>query len=312
MERRNFLRQAAAAAFGAAAPGQERRPEEYAGAYFLPRRPYGREISIVGAGGNLWIGLTQTEADTLVDWSVDHGVNYFDVGPDYGDAEERLGPSLQGHRQGIFLASKTLKRDSEGAKSDLENSLRRLQTDYLDLYQIHGLTNMTELEQAMSAGGAMEAFLQARDRGQVRHLGFSAHSVPVARLALETGLFDSLLFPINAVCCLQGNFGFQVLSWALERRVTCIALKAMAWRPVPDGAPRIYPKCFYEPIDDPYLARLALSFALDLPIASLLPPGENDLFKLAVEIASDYRPLTEQERLELLGRVQESEPIFRL
>src|SRR5213593_2445021 len=124
----------------------------------MERRPLGEtgeELSIIGFGGIVVMNVEPGEASRLVAEAVDRGVNYFDVAPSYGNAEERLVPALAPHRDRVFLACKTGKRDKAEAAHELRESLRRMQTDPFDLYQLHALTTMEEMEQALGPGGAM-------------------------------------------------------------------------------------------------------------------------------------------------------------
>ena len=278
----------------------------------MQRRPYGasgQELSLVGLGGIAVMNLPQAEADSLVAWAVERGVNYFDVAPTYGAAQDRLGPALKPYRDDCFLACKTGKRDAAGAKEELENSLRVLQTDHVDLYQLHGLTKTEEVEQVLAPGGALETFVQARQEGKVRWLGFSAHDEAAALLAMEQFSFDSILFPFNAVLWEHG-FGPQVLEAAKKRGVARLALKALAWTKVPPHTTAPYAGCWYQPQDDPEVAALLLRYTLDLPVTAAVPPGDPGLFELAVEIAEGYQPLSEAEREFVKQQVAEVEPIF--
>ncbi|MHB8971565.1 MAG: aldo/keto reductase [Pirellulaceae bacterium] len=120
--------------------------------------------------------------------AVDRGVNYFDVAPYYGNAQERLGPALQSYREKCFLACKTLERDAAGAAKELQRSLKLLKTDYFDLYQLHALMDVDEVEEAFGPGGAMETILKAQQDGKVRYIGFSAHSEEAAHAAMVSGV----------------------------------------------------------------------------------------------------------------------------
>ncbi|MFQ6096820.1 MAG: aldo/keto reductase [Armatimonadota bacterium] len=311
MKRRDFISRVAAvglsasAAVGQASAGPQDR---------LPRRPYGntgRKLSIIGLGGIVVSEIEQSDANDTVAWAVERGVNYFDVAPTYGNAQERLGPALKPYRKDAFLACKTTKRDAAGAQAELEESLRQLQTDHFDLYQLHGVTKMEDVDTILGPGGALEAFVKAREKGQVRYIGFSAHSVDAAIRLMDAFDFDSVLFPLNVVCFENGNFGPQVLQKAKQKGAACLALKAMAWTVAPRGERRKYPKCWYQPADDRRLARLALSFTLDLPVVAAIPPGDPGLFRMAVELAQEYRPLTDDERRDLLARAKGVQPIFR-
>lgn len=312
MDRRSFLKQLGLAGLGAVTGGRAAAAPPEPPAAHLPRRPYGetgQQLSVIGLGGIVVMNAPQEEANDTVAWAVDRGVNYFDVAPSYGDAQDRLGPALKPYRHRCFLACKTGKRDATGAGEELEHSLQVLQTDHLDLYQLHGLTKPEDVEQVFGPGGAMETLTRAREEGKVRWLGFSAHDVGAALLALERFAFDSVLFPFNAVLLAHG-FGGTVLEAARARGVARLGLKALAWSKVKQGDPRPYPKCWYQPQDDPVVADLLLRYALDLPLTACVPPGEVRLFKLAVEIAGRYEPLSEAERADLQQRVAAVEPIF--
>jgi aryl-alcohol dehydrogenase-like predicted oxidoreductase len=281
----------------------------------MERRPLGNtgeELSIVGFGGIVVMNAEPPEASRLVAEAVDRGINYFDVAPSYGNAEERLGPALEPHRGRVFLACKTGKRGKEEAAAELRASLERLRTDHFDLYQLHGLTSMEEMERALGPGGAIEAFLEARDAGLIRYIGFSAHSVETALAAMDRFSFDSILFPTNYVLYHQAGFGPQVVERAREKGVGRLALKALARTPWAEGQPRTFSKTWYEPISDPEEADLALRFTLSQPITAAIPPGEAALFRLAVDIAERFRPLGQEELDEVRRRAGALQPIFRL
>jgi aryl-alcohol dehydrogenase-like predicted oxidoreductase len=272
----------------------------------------GAELSIVGFGGIVVMDVEPAEASRLVSEAVDRGVNYFDVAPSYGNAEERLGPALQPHRERVFLACKTGKRDRQGAADELRASLGRLRTDRFDLYQLHAISSMEDVDQALGPGGAIETFVEARDQGLIRHIGFSAHSVEAALSAMDRFPFDSILFPTNYVLYHQAGFGPQVVERAEQLGVGRLALKAMArtqWR---EGQPRSFTKTWYEPISDPEEAALALRFTLSQPITAAIPPGEASLFSMALRIAEQFRPLEAAELDELERRARALQPIFRL
>jgi predicted aldo/keto reductase-like oxidoreductase len=158
----------------------------------------------------------------------------------------------------------------------------------------------------------MEAFLEARDAGLIRYIGFSAHSVETALAAIDRFGFDSILFPTNFVLFYQANFGPQVVARAQEKGVGRLALKAMARTHWTEGQPRTFSKTWYEPIADPEEAALALRFTLSQPITAAIPPGEAALFRLALDVAERFRPIDPQETEELRRRAGSLQPIFRL
>ena len=280
----------------------------------MERREYGStgiDLSIIGFGGIVVMGAEQKQADRIVAEAVERGVNYFDVAPSYGDAEERLGPALQPYRNDVFLACKTGERRREGAQAQLERSLERLRTDYFDLYQLHGIAE-ENIDTVFSKGGAMEVLIQAKKDGRVRHLGFSTHSTGGAIMAIDRFDFDSALFPVNFTCWLKGGFGPAIVKKAEENGVARLALKALARQKWPENDPHReeYGKCWYQPVTDRREAQLALKFALSRPITAAVSPGEEAALRLALDLAEDVRPPTQQELKETERLAQTLEPIF--
>jgi len=281
----------------------------------IPTRPYrdGVRLSIIGMGGIVVMGGSQKDADDRVAEAVDAGINYFDVAPSYGDgeAEAKLGPALQPYRKRSFLACKTMERNAAGAQKELTRSLKRLKTDHIDLYQFHAVTTMDDVERIFAPGGAAETFVKARREGDIRYIGFSAHSESAALAMMDHLPFDSILFPFNFVCYSRGDFGPRVMQRAKEKGVERLALKAMAYTPWPKGAEKTHPKCWYRPVDDEELARQALRFTLSEDITAALPPGDERLFAMAMRLAPSLSPLTPDERKNLLTRTTNLEPLFR-
>ncbi len=279
----------------------------------LPRRTLGRggpELSIIGFGGLLLRGMTPEDGNALVNWAVERGCNYFDIAPSYGDSIALLGPALAPHREQCFLACKTTKRDAAGTREELEMSLDKLRTDRFDLYQLHALTTAEDVAQVTGPGGALETFVAARDEGKILNIGFSAHTEEAAVAVMDLFDFDSTLFPLNCVCIENANFGPAVMRKAAEKDVALLAIKGMAWTPVPKGEDKPYPNCWCEPVEDAELARLALGYTLDLPVTAAVSPAAADLFVLAVEVGLRYRPLTDDERARLMSAVAGVAPIF--
>src|SRR5262245_54713974 len=274
MKRREFLKEAAGtgAALGAFPAVLSSLDRDTSGPG-LERRPLGRtgeKLSILGFGGIVVMDATAEEAAARVKAAIDAGVNYFDVAPSYGNAEEMLGPALEPYRKRVFLACKTQERGKDGALAELDRSLRRMRTDHFDLYQHHAVTKKEDVERILGAGGAMAAFEEARKAGKVRFLGFSAHSVEAALLLLDAFDFDTILFPVNYATWHAGSFGPQVLARAQEKKMGILALKALAKRPWPEGAEKRHPKCWYEPFDGPEEAEPALRFTLSHPVTAAL------------------------------------------
>ena len=272
----------------------------------------GVSLSMVGFGGVVVMDEEQSAANRFVAQAVDRGINYFDVAPTYGNAEERLGPALEPYRQSVFLACKTDKRTAEEATKELHRSLKRLRTKYFDLYQLHVVTTLEEVEQIMGPGGAMEVLVKAREQGLVRYLGFSAHSEEAALALLDRFEFDSILFPFNWVCWHQGHFGPRVLKKAQEKGVGILALKTLAKRKWKENEKRKWSKTWYYPVDTFEEASLALRFTLSKPITAAVSPGHAELLWWACDAAEQFQPLSEEEAAQLAERSEGLDPIFPL
>jgi aryl-alcohol dehydrogenase-like predicted oxidoreductase len=281
----------------------------------IPKRHYRGDVhlSILGLGGMLLVGMQQKNADNLVSESIEKGINYFDVAPFYGDgeAERKMGAAIDARRNDLFLACKTLERSAKEATRELEHSLWCLRTDHFDLYQFHAVSGVDEVEEIFAVGGAMEAFLQARRKGKIRFIGFSAHSVEAALAMLDRFPFDSILFPVNFINYARGNFGPQVIEKAKELGVARLAIKALAHGPWKKSEKRNYPNCWYRPIDKLDLARQALRFTLSEDVTAAIPPGDERLFRMALELAPDLSPLTLQERSDLLSSARSLRPLMQ-
>ncbi len=282
----------------------------------LPQRTYGdtgERLSIIGLGGIVVSGVEQEHANRLVAEAVEKGVNYFDVAPSYGDAELKLGPALEPYRKNVFLACKTERRTKEETAGELKESLQRLRTDHVDLYQLHAISDVQkDVDTVFAKGGAMEAFVEAKNQGRIRYIGFSAHSEEAALAAMDRFDFDSILLPINFATFYRSNFGPRVIEAAKSKGVARLALKALArqqW-PKDDPARKQYSKCWYQPLTERDEARLALYFTLSQPITAAIPPGEESLFRMAMELAMGFRPVSRQEKQTLQQMAQSLNPIF--
>lgn len=197
----------------------------------IPRRPLGRtgeQVTLFGLGGE---GVLRThgrtrEAVKVIQRALELGVNYFDSAPAYAGCLDYLGEGLGDRREDIFLASKTHDRTRDGSLRLLDDTLGRLRTDRLDLWQLHDLRTRVDLDAIFGAGGAMEALLQARDEGRVRFLGITGHHDPeILREAMQRFDFDTLLVALNAADRHRLSFIESVLPDAVRRNMGVIAMK---------------------------------------------------------------------------------------
>lgn len=271
----------------------------------------GLELSLVGLGGVVVCERPQEEADREVAWAIDQGITYFDVAPQYGDAQQRMGPALEPYRDDVVLACKTLERTADAAAAELDDSLAKLRTDRFDIYQMHALSSVEEVETALGPGGAIEAFLRAKERGKVRHIGFSAHDEAAALRAITSGHFETVLYPLNFVTYTTGRFGPALLDAARRHGMGVMALKAMARTKVAEGDPRTRAKCWYVPELRPDVGEKLLRWTLSLEgVSAAVPPGDPELFRAAVEYANRFEPITDAEAESLAGDLIGAEPIF--
>jgi aryl-alcohol dehydrogenase-like predicted oxidoreductase len=322
MKRRDFLKSiaygGAGAAVGrwlpAAAAQAANAPENQP----LPRRRFGRtkvKLSIVGFGGITLAGVDQDRCDKLVADAVEQGVNYFDSSPRYGDSEPRVGKALEPHRKQVFLACKTKKRSYGEAREQFEQSLKDLRTDYLDLYQLHAISDVKrDVDAAFADDGVMKLLTEARKAGKVRYLGFSAHSVQAALAAMDRFDFDSILFPINYACWMEGNFGPQVLEVARKKKMAILALKSLChgrwtvgWRQRPQDKRGFW----YEPVLEQEDARDCMAFTLSREgVVSLLPPGKPFATNMAIRLGKELKPFSPGAKRKLARMADQVKPLF--
>ncbi len=319
MNRRNFLEMGTLAAGLGAAPGSLRAFNLTGPANdfrSVAKRALGRtgeKLSILGLGGIVIMNATQAVANSTVAEAVHAGINYVDVAPSYGDAQQLLGPALKPYRNRVFLACKTGKRDRAGAAAALDNSLRLLKTDHLDLYQHHAVTTLKDVDEILGPNGANEAFVAGRKAGKIRYLGFSAHSPEAALALMDRFHFDTVLFPINFVLWSQAHFGPQVIARARQKGMGIMAIKAMAKTTWPQSMPKNHspnPKEWYEPCSVPEEAALALRWTLSQPITAAIPPGDERFFPLAMYVAKNFQPVKPDEEQALMARAVGVKPIF--
>ena len=264
---------------------------------------YGGIVSAKHFGGATIPGDGQELSDHHVNWAIEHGINYFDVAPSYGDAQKFLGNSLKPYRDQVYLACKTMERTKEGAEREIEESLRLLHTDHFDVYQLHSLMSVEDIESAFAPGGCMELLTQLKKEGVIRRLGFSAHSEDAAMRALELYDYDTVLFPINWLMNKSKGMGDRIIKAAKERNMGVIGMKAFverAWDSEDEQRNSVFPKSWCKPfdIDDEAFGMACLRYALKLGADVLVPPGNFESFSFGVEhieecLAEPYGPKDE-------------------
>lgn len=190
-------------------------------------------VTRVGLGGEGVLRTTgmDREAETVIRTAMDGGITYYDSARVYKDSEIYYGRYWQAHpekRQAIFHTSKSAQRTREGALAELSQTLDRLHTDYLDLWQIHDVRDEGDIQKISAKGGALEAFLEARDMGLVRHIGVTGHHDPdILTRAVEAWPVDAVLMPVNPVEAILGGFLTRTLDAARKKGIAVIGMKVL-------------------------------------------------------------------------------------
>jgi aryl-alcohol dehydrogenase-like predicted oxidoreductase len=283
----------------------------------IPKRPFGKtgaEVSIVGFGGFVLARLDQDASTRLVAEAVERGVNYFDVSPEYGDAEVKLGVALEPYRKACFLACKTAQRTADGARAELRRSLERLKTDHIDLYQLHHIRKVKEdVEAVFGKGGAWEFLQEAKKGGRIRHVGFSAHTEAAALAAIEKSEFDSVMFPLNFSYWYGADFGPRVLQAAKAKGMAVMGIKSLARQRWPKGPrePGPYSGMWYQPITNPQEQAMSVRWTLGQGVTAVLPPYSDTLHRRAFEVGLAYTPITDAETEQLKGLAAGLDLLFK-
>jgi len=283
----------------------------------MQKIPFGRTghtSSRVIFGAAALGSMRQEKADAILELLLAHGVDHIDTAAAYGDSELRVGAWMPRHRERFFLATKTGERAAEGARASLERSRERLQSDQLDLIQLHNLVDEREWQVALGPGGALEALVEARERGQVRFIGVTGHGSRVAAMHLASLArfpFDSVLLPVNFPMLAQPDYAADfeaLLALCRERGVAVQTIKAIARRRWPDGDLRRF--SWYEPIRDPEALRRAVHFVLALPGVFL--NSSSDASLLPALLAAAEEPIAKPTARELEQDVTrlEMSPLF--
>jgi len=280
----------------------------------MEKRPLGKtgqKSTILTFGGAVLYHGTEEAAKKAIELALDHGINHFDIAPSYGRAEELVGPFIPEIRDRIFLACKTLERDREGAEKELRKSLQVLRTDHFDLYQIHGISKMEDVDKAMAKGGAIEALIEAKETGLAKHLGITGHNMVALAEALRRFDFETVMFPLNFVAHAhpdpENDWG-PVLALCKDRGIGAIAIKAVAKRRwVSQERPY---GTWYEPLDQQGDIDLALWFTLSHPITTAALPSELKLWPRVIDAAERFRNPTQSEMQELMLMAEPLKPLF--
>ncbi|MFZ1399789.1 MAG: aldo/keto reductase [Candidatus Promineifilaceae bacterium] len=283
----------------------------------IEKIPFGRTghnstRTLFGAAA-FW-GTPQDEANKTLDLLLEYGVNHIDTAASYGDAELRLGPWLKNYRDQFFLATKTEKRTYQAAKDELHRSLDLLKTDHVDLWQMHILVEPDEWETAMGPGGALEAFIEAREQGLTRFLGVTGHGTNVAQMhlkSLERFDFDSVLLPYNPTMMQNPQYAAdfeQLVNVCQQKNVAIQTIKALA-----KGSWGDKPKThttWYEPFSTQAEIDLAVQWVLSRPGVFLNTVGDTTLLPMVLDAAMRVDTAVPQATLTAKMQNINMEPLF--
>jgi aryl-alcohol dehydrogenase-like predicted oxidoreductase len=261
--------------------------------------------------------VTQDVADRSIQEALDAGINHFDVAAGYGDAELRMGPWMPRIRDEIFLATKTGEREVEPAWRQINASLERLQTDHVDLLQLHAIGDLDELDKATGRGGALEAAVRALDEGLVGAVGITGHGheAPATHLeALRRYPFATVLTPLNVVLSHDPVYfgAYEALVEEVQRQdVGLMIIKTISRRNWPEGDDQRY-TTWYEPLDEQPLITAAVSWVLSHTEATgLATPGDVRLLGMVIEAEANRIDPAEAERV-LDGATAYSSPFIAM
>ena len=263
----------------------------------IPKRKLGKtgvDVTILGLGGE---GVLRTygyerEANDLINRAIDLGINYFESARAYSGSESYYGRSLRERRKEIFLTSKSHARNKKGALLHLQETLRNMKTDHLDLWQVHDVRTEEEIEEIFGPNGALEAFVEAKDKGLVRFIGVTGHHDPlVTKRCLQRFDFDTVLIPVNPAEPAYKSYLTEVIPSAKKKGMGVVGMKVY-FRGFADKLP------WFETMEPLF------RFALSQPITTAVI-GCDDVEQLEenVKLAESFSPMTEREILELIRNV---------
>jgi len=299
MSRRSFVKSATAAAVLGTASPQALMAETKEG---MPQRALGRtgeKVSAIGLGGyHIGKQADETESITIIHSAIDRGLTFMDNCWDYngGASEVRMGKALRdGYRERVFLMTKVDGRTKEAAARQIDESLKRLQTDHIDVMQFHEVIRLEDPDRIFVTGGAIESMLQARQAGKIRYIGFTGHKDPFVHLrmlevaAAHKFRFDAVQMPLNVMDAHFRSFEHQVLPKLIANEIGVLGMKSM-------GDPFILESKTVTPIE-------CLHYALNLPTSTVITGIDSlKILDQALEAARTFKPMSKETVASLLAR----------
>jgi aryl-alcohol dehydrogenase-like predicted oxidoreductase len=284
----------------------------------MEKRPLGRTgqmSTVVILGTAAFWSIDQDGADRALDLIRARGVNHLDVAPQYGNAQQVVGPWLESRRDQFFVGCKTLERTQGAAWEDLQNSFKLLRTDHFDLYQFHAVCTMEELDQISAADGAIHTFTRARDEGLVRNLGITSHGMFAPRVALaavERFDLNTVMFPLNPRLYADSDYrrdAERLLAACQEREVGVQIIKSVAKQPW-HGREKTYSP-WYEPYVTYEDVAASVHFALSQPgVTAVVSMGDVSLLPVFIDAADHFTPMSPSDQAALIAQRAGQDLIF--
>jgi predicted aldo/keto reductase-like oxidoreductase len=283
----------------------------------MEKRRFGRtnHMSTLAVFGAVALGqIDQAAADKVVQQVIDAGVNHIDIAPSYGKAEQRLGPWMPRIREDFFLGCKTMERTKQGAINEFHESLGRLQIDAFDLYQLHAVTTMEELDQCTQPGGSLEGVIEMREKGLTRFIGITGHGMQTPAIfieALRRFDFDSVLFPIYPALLADNEYRTQTLALldlCEEKDVGVMTIKSICKEPWGDREKRYH--TWYVPFEDPAIIQQNVNFVLSHKLTHICTVGDYRLLGKVLDACENFKPMDAAAQDALIKEHADRELIF--
>jgi predicted aldo/keto reductase-like oxidoreductase len=283
----------------------------------MEKRRFGRTghksaVAIFGAAA--FYEISQEKADQVMEYVLSTEINHIDVAPGYGQAETRLGPWLAEERDQFFIGCKTQQRTKGAAAAELRRSLEKLRIDKFDLFQLHAVTSMEELDQVTAPGGALEAIIEAKDEGLLEFIGITGHGLEAPTVfleAIERFDFDTVLFPINFI--LYENRSYREKAQELLRKCDKLDIGSMIIKHIAKGPWGELAKThttWYRPFTETKWIQDGVNFALSQPITGICTPGDINLLPIVVEACQQYQAMNPDQQAELISQTPQFQPLF--
>ncbi|MDX9865996.1 MAG: aldo/keto reductase [Anaerolineaceae bacterium] len=283
----------------------------------MEKRRFGRtghESTVAIFGACALRSAPQDEVDIAMQQVIDAGINHIDIAPSYGNAEAQISPWIPSIREDVFLGCKTMERTKAGAMKEMHESLKRLQTDHFDLYQIHAITNMNELDEATGTGSALEAMIDAREQGLIKYIGITGHGVESPTVFLEALRrfdFDSILFPVNFIQ--YGNPRYreaaqELIAECQRKDVGVMGIKYAARGPW--GEQEKTHTMWYQPFTEKEIIQKSVDFALSQGVSGICTPCDITVMPVVVQACEHFTPMPANEQEALIASAASYTPLF--